>query len=438
MKYLFAIILSFLSQNVFSQNYVADFALYDPDYEDDGVWEEEVAALKAMFFAYGWSYSVVDTSGINNGELGDANNRRYKALVSPGGWALNREWAISQSGRNNIRDFINSGGNYIGFCAGAYWVSDIVDWAQTSTGSWGSYNQESDYHTYNYQMDLLNATAKGPFGWTPWSNGDTASFQIAKINILNPTMSLIELPSTTRFFYYGGPFFTNFISTPDNYEVWATATPPNGTAPEGLIGEDKSTVIKFNYGLGNVILFSYHPEILIGSDVDNIKLTQFINEDTLSWDIGSQTLDEINLQSWNIVHAALQISNNEEVTKIETLPVLLSTKIFLEGAYNINTTLMNTEITNEITLTSPYPEDQRSVAIIPENIVDWLLIEIKETINGTVLISKSVFLHKDGNIVSDDGITKQIQLNIPPGEYLITIKHRNHLSVMSSNSVILH
>jgi hypothetical protein len=30
------------------QNYEADFALYNPDYEDDGVWEEEVQALKLV------------------------------------------------------------------------------------------------------------------------------------------------------------------------------------------------------------------------------------------------------------------------------------------------------------------------------------------------------------------------------------------------------
>lgn len=27
----------------------ADFAIYNPDYEDDGVWEEEVAALADLF-----------------------------------------------------------------------------------------------------------------------------------------------------------------------------------------------------------------------------------------------------------------------------------------------------------------------------------------------------------------------------------------------------
>ncbi len=428
----------FLSQLLFAQNYVADFALYDPDYEDDGVWEEEVAALKAMFFNYNWSYKVIDHNDINSGELGNATNRRYKALIAPGGWALYRELAITITGENNVRNFINSGGNYVGFCAGAYWASDIVDWAQTATGGGGIYNQESDYVKYDYSLDLLNASAKGPFGWSPWNNGDTASFQIAKINTSNSIMNLIGLPDTTRFFYYGGPFFTNFTSTPDNYEVWASAIPPIGTVPEGRIGEGDPTVIKFNYGLGNVVLFSYHPEILIGSDADNIKLTEFVNEDSISWDVGNQTLDEINLQSWNIVHAALQIANNETVTKITSLPVILSLKLFLQGAYNSGIQEMNTNLNPSIPFTSPYLENIRTITNVPSDIVDWILVELRTASNGNAITSKSVLLNKNGSVVRDDGVTNTITLEAPAGSYYIVVKHRNHLSIMSSEKINLN
>lgn len=421
-----------------AQNYVADFALYDPDYEDDGVWEEEVTALKAMFFNYNWSYKVIDDTDIKNGELGSGTNKKYKALIAPGGWALTREYKVGLDGDSNIRNFVNSGGNYIGFCAGSYWASDIVDWAQTATGGNGAYNQESDYTGYNYHMDLLSASAKGPFGWTPWNNGDTSSFEIAEINTNNSTMNLIGLPDTTRFFYYGGPFFTNFTSTPDNYEIWARTIPPAGTIPEARIGENEPAVIKFNYGTGNVVLFSYHPEILIGSDADNIKLTQFVNEDSINWDVGNQTLQEINLQSWNIVHAALQIADNQTVTKVETLPVILSLKIFLEGAYNSTTNLMNTNLSSEIPLQSPYAENNRTITNMPTDIVDWVLVELRTSPNGTAVASKSVLLNKNGNVVRDDGITNTITLNAPEGDYYIVVKHRNHLAIMSANKINLN
>ena len=437
-KYFVTILLGFFPYIMYAQNYVADFALYDPGYEDDGVWEEEVTALKALFFNYNWSYKTIDHNDINNGELGSGANRRYKALIAPGGWAANREIAVSLTGKINIRNFINSGGNYVGFCAGAYWASDTVDWAQTATGGNGTFNQQSDYLAYDYKLNLLNVYAKGPFGWTPWDSGDTASFQIANINISNPTMSLIGLPDTTRFFYYGGPVFTNFSSIPDNYEIWATAVAPVGTVPEARTGENEPTVIKFNYGSGNVIFFSYHPEVLIGSDVDNLKLSQFVNEDSLTWDLGNKTLDEINLQSWNIVHAALQIANNETVTKVTSLPVLLSLKVFLQGAYNSTAHSMNTNLGSNIPLTSPYLENIRSVENIPNDIVDWVLVQLRETTSGNAITSKSVLLRNDGNLIRSDDTTKVVSLTAPARNYYIVIKHRNHLAIMSAYGVNLN
>jgi len=52
---------------------VADFALYDPGYEDDGVWEEEVTALEAMFETYGWSYGAIGPQDLNVGTLGQVH-----------------------------------------------------------------------------------------------------------------------------------------------------------------------------------------------------------------------------------------------------------------------------------------------------------------------------------------------------------------------------
>ncbi len=438
MKYYFTILFFILSSHhIFSQNYVADFALYDPNYENDGVWEEEVVALQAMFYTYGWSYKIIDHLDIHNGELGRGSDKNYKALIMPGGWALNREIVITSTGEDNIRNFINSGGNYVGFCAGSFYAANITDWAQTASGENGNYNIESDYQEYDYNLNLFDGFAKGPFGWTPWQDGDTASYQIANINNSNNVMSLIEMPDTTSFFYYGGPFFSNISTQPPNYEIWATAVAPEGILPNAKIGENQPTIIRYTFGSGNVILFSYHPEVLINSSVDNVELSQLIDETQMNWDVGNQTQEEINLHSWNIVHAALQIANNEQVIKVESLPILLSVKIFLEGAYNTVSNVMNIDNNNEIPFASPYIEDKRSVTTIPSDVVDWLLLELRESENEDSIISKSVFLHKDGNIISDDGVTKQIQLNIPKGDYYIVIKHRNHLSIMSSGKIHL-
>ncbi|MFQ5751468.1 MAG: hypothetical protein ACE5HI_05675, partial [bacterium] len=120
--------------------------------------------------------------------------------------------------------------------------------------------------------------------------------------------------------------------------------------------------------------------------------------------------------------------------------VLVETKIFLEGPYNSSTDMMSTALNNggNIPLTSPYTEDPRTVIRIPQNVVDWVLVELRSTQNGSAVGSKSAFLHKDGRVVADDGTTGQISLNLlAEGDYYIVIRHRNHLSIMSADAVTL-
>ncbi len=116
--------------------------------------------------------------------------------------------------------------------------------------------------------------------------------------------------------------------------------------------------------------------------------------------------------------------------------VLADIKVFLEGPYNGTNMDINLKNNNLIPLTSPYSEDPRSVTAIPDNIVDWVLVELRESANGPAVTSKSAFLRNDGKIVGDDGNSK-ITLNKSAGNYYIVVKHRNHLAAMSANAVAL-
>lgn len=118
---------------------------------------------------------------------------------------------------------------------------------------------------------------------------------------------------------------------------------------------------------------------------------------------------------------------------------IVQTKVFLEGPYNSGTHRMSTALNENgcIPTTSPYPENPRSVSSIPDSIVDWVLVELRNSSDGWAVTSKSVFLHRDGHIVGDDGTTDQITMNISEGSYYIVVNHRNHLSVMSANAIVL-
>ena len=133
------------------------------------------------------------------------------------------------------------------------------------------------------------------------------------------------------------------------------------------------------------------------------------------------------------------VGNGWDIGAYEYLgKVLLQVKIFLEGAYNSTTKEMTTDINGQIPLTSPYSEDARTVNSIPADVVDWVLVQLRKTASGEAITSESVFLRKDGMIVSDDGTDKDIELTAPDGNYFIVIKHRNHLAVMSANAIALN
>ncbi len=118
--------------------------------------------------------------------------------------------------------------------------------------------------------------------------------------------------------------------------------------------------------------------------------------------------------------------------------VQLQVKVFLEGAYNSGNNEMFNNINSNIPLESPYPEDSHTVSSVPSDVVDWVLVELRETPDGAAVVSKSVFLHKDGRIVNDDATSGIIKLNALENDYYVVIKHRNHLPVMSKNKITLH
>ncbi len=153
----------------------------------------------------------------------------------------------------------------------------------------------------------------------------------------------------------------------------------------------------------------------------------------MQWEFGIPVAINTKAEPWVFVG-----SPGTGFQKAKVPSVKLQTKIFLEGPYNTSTHHMNTTLHDNIPLTSPYDENPRSVESIPANVVDWVLVELRKTANGNAVTSKSVFLHKDGRIVADDGTTGVVELVAPEGNYYIVIKHRNHLAVMSTNAVGLN
>ncbi len=121
---------------------------------------------------------------------------------------------------------------------------------------------------------------------------------------------------------------------------------------------------------------------------------------------------------------------------IQSPSVNVKAKIFLEGPYAGGAT-MSTGLT--IPTSDPYSLGE-SVISIPDDVVDWVLVELRKGLtatSATFVSSRAAFIKNDGSIVDLNG-TSPVEFNgVSAGNYYIIVKHRNHLGVMSASVVSL-
>ncbi len=125
-------------------------------------------------------------------------------------------------------------------------------------------------------------------------------------------------------------------------------------------------------------------------------------------------------------------------------------KLFLEGPFNGTNLNSDLNTMGMLPLEQPYnaePWDytgNETVDSIPNaDIVDWILVEYRETSGGaasatpsTIVYRQAAFVNTYGNVVDLDGIS---QLTYPftiTDNLYIVIWHRNHLAIMSSEPMV--
>lgn len=127
--------------------------------------------------------------------------------------------------------------------------------------------------------------------------------------------------------------------------------------------------------------------------------------------------------------------------------IFLALKVYLEGPYNGSE--MNTLLVQEIPSIQPYHISPWNYAGTEEfedmpntNIVDWILVELRETTgdvttstSATTIAKQAAFLLKDGAIVDihgDEGLSFDVEIT---DSLYVVIWHRNHLGIMSANAL---
>ncbi|MFD0964676.1 hypothetical protein [Pseudofulvibacter geojedonensis] len=128
--------------------------------------------------------------------------------------------------------------------------------------------------------------------------------------------------------------------------------------------------------------------------------------------------------------------------------IYLSAKVYLQGAaLNPNVgeeNLMRDDLRAQGMLPNitPYTDGKTCNSNIfnitgPDAIVDWVWVELRDKNDSfSVLQNTSALLQRDGDIVNTDGVSA-LSFNTTSDDYYISIKHRNHLGVISNNTIFL-
>ena len=176
-------------------------------------------------------------------------------------------------------------------------------------------------------------------------------------------------------------------------------------------------------------------------EIEDYSITIFSNCENPSMD---SDLDGIcdSLDICSDGNDIIDIDNNGIPDDCQKVDVAL--KIWLEGANLVDVPTMSTFL-NELNLLPnlhPYSNPDTynylqptKLDSFPQNMVDWVYIEIRTGLENTDFFDHKVgLLMNNGSIKDLDGTTN-LKFDLPPNNsYYFLVRHRNHLDVISANS----
>lgn len=201
-------------------------------YNGTGIWSVNVLAIIEFCLANDFEWDLFDENDITSKYLSD----HFDLVWFPGGFAA--EYKHNIPAPDNIRNFVDQGGIFIGSCAGAYYASSILSWKARNPGD------------FEYPLKLFDGRAIGPL-IGKIAGGNTASVRLADYQPVN-----LGFPYIIEMYYFDGPYFEPYNA--DTIEVLAYYEI-----------NQKPAVIAGRYGEGKYLLLGPHPEL--GDNYANVS-----------------------------------------------------------------------------------------------------------------------------------------------------------------------
>ncbi|MCO5251185.1 MAG: BPL-N domain-containing protein [Candidatus Kapabacteria bacterium] len=218
-------------------------------YSDDGAWSDGIIAFEQFLNYKGLSHKRIYAVDLNN----SSDYSLANAICFPGGFAYNYKLKLEERTINNIRNYVEEGGSYIGICAGAYFATSSVVWEGID---------------YSYTLGLFKGRAVGSIHEiASWDNYCMTTI------VLNQNNSIVTgFEQEYNVLYYGGPYFE---SNEMDFDVLATWKDYN----------EYPSIINFNYKKGKVLLIGPHLEIETNSDRDSSSFAEELEDIESDWEI---------------------------------------------------------------------------------------------------------------------------------------------------------
>jgi subtilisin family serine protease len=201
---------------------------------------------------------------------------------------------------------------------------------------------------------------------------------------------------------------------------------------------------------------SLRPVVLGGDQSVTGGIPPFVYEWTPSAGLNSDTVPNPVVTAASTTAYTLTVTDAlgfkaTDVVTVDVEPcVALEVFAILQGPYDESSGLMNDWLRtqNLVPLQEPYAAagyahvhgggetttPQILAAIGNKAIVDWVVVELRPSDDATsVVASQSALLQRDGTVIGADG-GELLFSGFPQGDYFVSVRHRNHLGVMTKTA----
>ena len=226
-------------------------------------------------------------------------------------------------------------------------------------------------------------------------------------------------------------------------DLFYTVPPPEADLLTGNTGVCKGDDLVLEVALnGNFPLTIEWSDGLVQSGLTNATVTRTVSP------LANETYSIVSVSDAEGTPGATSGSAN---LSVDLCPATALIKVFLQGAYLPASGSMRTDLADGefLPLSQPYnrppwnyfgTENVQSHSVLPDGAVDWVLAEVREAGNpDAVLETKAAILLNDGSLWDVEAAQAGVVFETltQQTDYYLVVRHRNHLDVMSAQTVTL-